>query len=175
MTSSLSFGRRCMIHKVITTDAEIDAAIAQSEFQHVHTAVKAWYDSDEDAIVVKLANGMSIGWPRKNLQGLRGARRAQLEDIEVPEPGTGLYWPQLGVSHYLPGLIDGVFGTKAWLATIGRVGGRRKSTVKAIQSRANGLLGGRPRTATAKKAAAKVAKKVAKKKCSLISVRKGKR
>jgi hypothetical protein len=44
-------------------------------------------------------------------------------------------------------LIDGVFGSKAWMRDIGRVGGSAKSEAKATAARENGKKGGRPRKA----------------------------
>jgi len=42
--------------------------------------------------------------------------------------------------------MAGQFGTRQWMAAqLGAAGGRTRSPAKAISSRANGRLGGRPR------------------------------
>jgi hypothetical protein len=47
---------------------------------------------------------------------------------------------------YVPGLLEGFLGSKAWMASrLGRMGGRSQSKGKQAASRANGKLGGRPR------------------------------
>jgi hypothetical protein len=42
-------------------------------------------------------------------------------------------------------LLAGVLGTKAWMAELGRAGGRVKSAAKSRAARRNGAKGGRPR------------------------------
>jgi hypothetical protein len=50
-----------------------------------------------------------------------------------------LHWPALDVDLYIPALIAGVFGTRAWMAReFGRVAGRAKSPTKAAAARKNG-------------------------------------
>jgi len=132
--------------RIITSDADIDAALTEGflavgEIPH---AVQASYAHTKDAIVVELANGVSVSFPRRLLQGLETASKEQLADIEVVGPGTGLHWPQLDVDHYLPGLLHGLFGTRQWMAELGRQGGRQTSPAKATAARANGRRGGRP-------------------------------
>ena len=56
-----------------------------------------------------------------------------------------MIWPALGVAHYVPGLVAGLFGTRRWMAEIGRRGGKRRTKAKALAARANGAKGGRPR------------------------------
>lgn len=54
----------------------------------------------------------------------------------------GLHWEALDVDLSIPGLLTGLFGTKAYMA---RQAGRTKFPAKAAAARANGLKGGRPR------------------------------
>jgi hypothetical protein len=131
-------------HWVVTTDAEIDAAIARTARDAPHVAVGATFDSVADAIAIRFANGIDLRIPRGLIQGLRDATPGQLRQIQIDGPGTGLVWPALDVAHYIPGLVAGVFGTRQWMAAIGRRGGARRSKVKAAAARANGAKGGRP-------------------------------
>ncbi len=132
-------------HKIVTTDADIDAAIARAALHPPHQAVAATYEAGDDVIAIRFADGVELRLPRRLVQGLQHATPAQLRRIEIEGPGTGLVWPALGVAHYVPGLVAGLFGTRRWMAKIGRRGGKRRTKAKALAARANGAKGGRPR------------------------------
>jgi len=133
------------VHKIVTTDAEIDAAIAQAALHPFPEAVGASYDAAGDAIAIRFVDGIELRLPRRLLEGLQQATPEQLVRIELEGSGTGLVWRALGVAHYIPGLVAGVFGTRRWMAEIGRRGGTRRTKAKALAARANGAKGGRPR------------------------------
>jgi hypothetical protein len=135
----------------VTTDAEIDAAIAKAALHRFPEAVAASYDAARDAIAIRFADGVELRLPRRLLQGLQEATSEQLGRIEIEGPGTGLVWPALGVAHYVPGLVAGVFGTRQWMAEIGRRGGARRTKAKTLAARANGAKGGRPRRTRSRK------------------------
>ena len=64
--------------------------------------------------------------------------------------GFNLNWPTLDVDRYVPALVSGIFGTRAWMAIeFARLAGRTRSPTKAAAARANGAKGGRPRKAAA--------------------------
>jgi len=132
-------------HVVVTTDNEIDAAILRDTLFPPRQVVSASYDSKTDKVVIQFADGVQLHVPRNRLQGLEDATSRQLSRISIEGPGTGLVWPSLDVAHYVPGLIAGVFGTRSWMAEIGRRGGARRSRAKSKAARANGAKGGRPR------------------------------
>ncbi len=137
--------------RVVTTDAQIDAAIAQAKVyeQYRPRAVAAAYRAIDDVVVVTLATGVKLVIPRKLLQGLKNATTPQLEEVILDDYGSALHWESLGVDHYVPGLIDGVFGTRKWMAAIGATGGAARTDAKRAASRKNGRKGGRPRKTTA--------------------------
>ena len=132
--------------RVTTTEAELDAALAQGRLAapRLPRAIRAEYCVTDDVILVELSTGVGLRLPRRLLQRLAEASPEQLAEIEILGPGTGLYWPQIDVDHYLPGLLQGVFGTREWMAELGRKGGRSASPAKAAAARANGRRGGRP-------------------------------
>lgn len=106
-------------------------------------AVSAAYASKR--IRVELDNGCYFEFPVDHAQGLKGAKAADLRIIEIQASGLGLHWTKLGVDLFVPALVKGVLGTKAWMAQIGAAGGATKSANKATASRLNGRLGGRPK------------------------------
>lgn len=73
-----------------------------------------------------------------DLEGLENATAAQAGEIELLGGGTGLHWAQLDVDHYVPGLLNNIFGTAAWMRHVGRLGGSARSHAKTAAARANG-------------------------------------
>jgi hypothetical protein len=70
-----------------------------------------------------------------------------LKHIEISPSGLGLHFPALDVDLYLPALLEGYLGSRQWMASaMGKAGGCVTSDAKARASRANGRLGGRPRS-----------------------------
>ena len=126
------------------TDTEIDAALEQGRLASPREprAASARYDGDLGRVVVELTNGCSFAFPARLAQGLEGATAEQLAQVEVLGTGYGLHWEALDADLSVPGLLAGLFGTKAHMA---RLAGRAKSPAKAAAARANGAKGGRPR------------------------------
>ena len=58
--------------------------------------------------------------------------------VEIDDRGSALHWPTLDVDHYVPGLIDGIFGTRKWMARIGMTGGAASTPAKREAARKNG-------------------------------------
>jgi hypothetical protein len=74
------------------------------------------------------------------------AKPVALAEIEISPTGLGLHWPKLDANLYLPTLLQGMFGSKRWMAQhLGSAGGRVRSVAKAEAVRENGRKGGRPR------------------------------
>jgi Protein of unknown function (DUF2442) len=108
-------------------------------------AVKAWYELASAKIFIELQNGVVMGFPPHLLQGLESATSEQLAEVEVTPSGYGLHWESQDLDLAVPQLVAGIFGTKAWMAELGRQGGKAKSSAKAKSSRENGKRGGRPK------------------------------
>ncbi|WP_297511837.1 DUF2442 domain-containing protein [uncultured Caulobacter sp.] len=133
------------------TDEEIEAATARGEalIATRPRAVSARYDAVRDLVEIAFGNGAFFSFPPSLTQALAEAAPQQLADIEVVGAGMGLYFPGCDADLYIPALVDGVFGSKAWMASrLGQEGGRVRSERKAAAARANGKLGGRPRKAS---------------------------
>jgi hypothetical protein len=136
-------------HKVVTTDAEIDQAIERSRTLQDEprvTSVEYKTGPGLDLLILKLSDGHRHVIPREDLQGLRRATEEQIAKVEIIGNGTGLHWPALDLDHYVPSLLKHVYGTRRWMAEIGRRGGTATSPAKRKASRKNGLKGGRPRS-----------------------------
>jgi hypothetical protein len=109
-------------------------------------AIKAEYNRKDDLVTLHFIDGIRVSIPRGKLQGLQDAKLSQVAKIELLGGGTGLHWPELDVDHYVPGLLNRVFGTARWMAEIGRTGGSARSRAKTRAARANGKRGGRPKS-----------------------------
>lgn len=111
-------------------------------------ALAAHFDRKTGRIVVSLSSRMDVSFSPRDAQGLERARPSQLESIEVSPSGLGIHFPKLDADIYIPALLEGLLGSRKWMAAqLGHAGGRSRSAAKKAASRANGRLGGRPRKA----------------------------
>ncbi len=126
------------------TDAQIDAAAERGRIARLTEprAANARYDRDAGRVIVELINGCVFAFPPRLAQGLEVATDDQLAAVEILGTGYGLHWEALDVDLSVPGLLAGLFGTRAFMA---RNAGRAKSPAKAAAARSNGAKGGRPR------------------------------
>jgi hypothetical protein len=108
-------------------------------------ACEVEYDSERDLIVFYFTNGALFAVPPNLIQGLQGATVEQLNDVWLDQAGLSVHWSSLDADFSLLGLVQGIFGTSAWMAEIGRQGGKCTSDAKRRSSRENGKKGGRPR------------------------------
>ena len=100
--------------------------------------------------MVSLDTGLELAFPPHLAEGLGHARPDDLTDIEITPSGLGLHFPKIDADLYLPALLEGVFGSRQWMAGLmGQTGGAMRTPAKAAASRENGKLGGRPRKAIA--------------------------
>jgi Protein of unknown function (DUF2442) len=146
--------KRTNRHSVLTTDEEIDAAIAKAAaIVNEPRVVQAAYVSAEglDSLVLKMSDNRRKLIPREEIQGLSNAPLESLNDIEISPSGTSLRWPSLDVDLYVPPLLEGIVGTREWMKHLGRQGGSATTLAKGRASRLNGLKGGRPRKRIGKK------------------------
>ena len=109
-------------------------------------ATAAHYDRANDRIVIHLSSKVDVSFSPRDAQGLEHARPSQLEEIEISPSGFGIHFPRLEADLYVPGLLEGLLGSRQWMAArLGQIGGRSRTAAKKAASRANGALGGRPR------------------------------
>ena len=139
-------GERAEIDRQIERD--IDRALARGRQRALTEpqASSARYDRRTGRVVVELTNGCSFVFPPRALQGMAEASDADLAGIEIMGLGYGLHWPALDADFTVPGLLMGIFGTRAWMASeLARRAGQSTSPAKAAAAQANGRKGGRPR------------------------------
>ena len=117
-------------------------------------AKTARYDRRTGRVRVVLTNGCSFAFPARNAEGLARASDAELAQVEILGLGLALHWERLNVDLSVPGLLAGLFGTKAYMDRQRAArAGAATSAKKAAAARRNGAKGGRPRkTAAARKA-----------------------
>lgn len=121
-------------------NARSEAASARGPIAHA-----ARYDSRRGLIVITLDGGCEFAFPAHLAEGLADMPRSKLAKIQISPNGLGLHWPLLDADLYVPGLIEGAFGSRRWMEQIGKIGGSSRSPIKTQASRENGRRGGRPR------------------------------
>jgi hypothetical protein len=126
--------------------AEISAAREASleAESHEPRAKSVHYDSDTKKIILHLKDDSRLAIEAELIQGLENATDEQRSDIELEGDGYALHWETLDVDISVPGLVKGIYGTKAWMTHLGQKGGQAKSEAKSEAARANGKKGGRP-------------------------------
>lgn len=132
-------------------------AVHEGEFEAANTrgvarlagtpkAVSARYDRRIGRLVIELSTGLAVSFRPQDAQGLERAKPSDLAAIEISPSGLGLHVPALDVDLYLPALLDGFLGSRAWMAaSMGKAGGQSATQAKAAAARENGKLGGRPK------------------------------
>ena len=129
------------------TKRDLELAEARTTAQRqAGYAVSAHYDRPSARIVVELNTEAQLTFPVHLAEGLAGASPQDLAEIEISPAGLGLHWPKIDADLYLPALLQGVFGSKRWMAAqLGMAGGKVHTEAKAAAARQNGRKGGRPR------------------------------
>ena len=128
---------------------EVELATAEARMMALREAghaVSARYDRRRSRVVVTLSTGIELTFPTHMAEGLADASPDNLADIEISAAGLGLHWPKLDADLYVPALMQGVLGSKRWMAReLGAQGGRSRTAAKVAASRENGRQGGRPK------------------------------
>ncbi|UIK04283.1 DUF2442 domain-containing protein [Neorhizobium galegae] len=129
------------------SEQELRAAEERMQVQReAGYAVSARYDRRSSRIVIGLNTDVQVAIPARKIEGLSEASEGELSEIEISATGLGLHWPKLDADVYVPGLLQGIFGSKRWMAAqLGAAGGKVRSATKTAAARENGRKGGRPR------------------------------
>ena len=134
------------------TTKEFAAAVARGrKRQEGPLAETAHYDRERDRVIVRLSTGVELGIRPQDVEGLHEANAEDLSEIEIEALGLGLHWPRIDADLYLPALLEGVLGSRRWMAQrLGAAGGEVRSARKTSAARENGKKGGRPPAGKAK-------------------------
>jgi hypothetical protein len=109
-------------------------------------AKAARYDRETGRVLVDLENGCTFAFPARMAEGLEHASDDDLASVEILGSGYGLHWEILDVDLSIPGLLAGLFGSRAYMDRMrASRAGRATSPLKAEMARRNGQKGGRPR------------------------------
>lgn len=81
-------------------------------------AVSAKYDRRIGMVVVQLSSGLYLQFRPRDIQGMEHARPSDLREIVISPSGQGLYLPALDADVYVPGLLRGVLGSRAWMNSL---------------------------------------------------------
>jgi hypothetical protein len=136
--------------RMITTDAEIDAAIERAKLLDGEPLARTVeYIQKLNLLIVGLTNDRRLVIPVEDIQGLERATHRQLQNYELHGRGSNISFPDLDVDLYVPALIEGVYGNRRWMGQLGSKGGKAKTEAKRRAARKNGKKGGRPRKVAA--------------------------
>ncbi len=118
----------------------------RSRQQAFPRAVSARYERSSGRVSVTLQSGLELSFCARDIEELHRSNPKQLRNIEITPSGLGVHFPDADADIYLPALLEGILGSRRWMAAhLGRSGGKARSEAKAAAARANGKLGGRPR------------------------------
>ena len=107
--------------------------------------VAAHYDRKAGRVVIELGSKLIVSFSPHDVEGLEDAKASQMSEVEISPSGFGIHFPAVDADIYVPALLDGILGSKRWMASrLGQIGGQSRSRAKKAASRANGKLGGRP-------------------------------
>lgn len=132
---------------VEVTDAELMAAKHRWEEERAlrPAASSVRFDPASERFIVEFTNGASFMFPARALEGMQDATAQQMAEVELLGE-TGLHWESLDLDYSIAGLMQGIFGSRAFM-NAQRRGGQSRSPAKVAASRANGAKGGRPKKA----------------------------
>lgn len=123
-------------------------------------AASVRYDSQNEALILALKNGVVVLIPTQFLQGVKGADPKRIANVQTDARGYGIHFEELNADFSVPGLLAGIFGSEPWMnslqasgepgwimsaAEMGHRGGSKSTRSKIEAARANGKRGGRPR------------------------------
>lgn len=124
----------------ILDEAAFKAAGARGKRAHsTPLAVSARFDKRAHKVVVALDTGIEFAFDPRRAQGLSNAASEDLVGVTVEGVGSTLHFPRLDADFTVSRLLEGFLGPMDWT--------RREN--RALKSRENGRLGGRPRRAAA--------------------------
>lgn len=131
------------------TRKQFEAAKARGEARlRGPRAESAHYDAGRGRVIVRLTTGVEIGFAPQDAEGLQHAKRDELTVIEVDAFGLGIHFPRLDADFYVPALLEGALGSKAWMAARSDAGESRSRESAKPSTRFNAGNTGQRRKAS---------------------------
>lgn len=122
--------------KFIEIDERAFRKIAERERRRpTPQAISARFDRRSRRLVIRLDTGIDFSFNPRDAHGLEEASEEQLADVAIDGAGSTLHFPKLDADFSIVRLLEGFLGPTDW--------SRRER--RAVASRENGRLGGRPR------------------------------
>lgn len=81
------------------------------------------YNKLDNLITIRLKNGAISSFPPTLVQGLADATPDEIADFSLDSVGRSVRWESLDIDFSISGLVANIFGTKEWMAELGRQGG----------------------------------------------------
>lgn len=103
------------------------------------------YERVHRRLRITLTNGTVMLVPIALIPRLRGEADRDVATVAVGVAGISLRWERLDEDLSIAALAQLAFGRQILMRASGAAGGSSRTRAKAKASRANGLLGGRPR------------------------------
>lgn len=100
-------------------DKQIDAAIARSAEQISEPkACEVIYNKQSRKIIIHFDNDCTFECPVSLLQGVCDLTDDEIAQVELTPAGWGITWSSADLDFGVNELVQGVFGTKAWMKEI---------------------------------------------------------
>ena len=111
-------------------EADIDAAMRNArDPEDEDVAVSARFDVPSRMLHVELKTGQRISAAQEDLQDIYGANPADLAEVEILGPGTGLHFERAMEGVHVGALRQGIYGNERWMAGLAQR--RRERLAKA--------------------------------------------
>lgn len=112
-------------------DNQIKAALTkQTEQEKTEPkACRVWYKPSERKIAIEFENGCQFECPISLLQGVSELPDDEIAKVKLTPAGWGINWEEADLDFDVSGLINGIFGTKAWMKKIAAKEGRQKNVI----------------------------------------------
>ncbi len=101
---------------MVSPDTFDEANRAGAEVLRTSPTVRAaFYDPLRDRLCLVLSDGLEVTIPRARIEGLSDAAPDALRSVEITPAGLGLHFPDADADLYVPALLAGIFGSRAWM------------------------------------------------------------
>ena len=124
--------------------AEADRASAE-EARRWPQVTAVSYDRATQRIVLELNNGVQLAVAADRLQGVAGATEEQRAAVSILGPNRAIQFRQIDEQFTVAGLLNGVFGTRAWMSKLAVRKKRSLASVKSVTARTKGAKVARQR------------------------------